>query len=362
MLSDVLALAECLIAVPSVYGDDSRLDEVMTVAEDALCGHTVELFGESGARSLLAYRGGVRPERFRVLLNGHLDVVQGCSAQFSPRVQGGRLYGRGAYDMKAACAVELAVFSELAAQLDYPLGLQLVCDEEVGGWAGTQLQIREGVTSDFIIVGEPTDLCIGNESKGVLWATIRFCGESAHGAYPWLGRNAVKEMNEFLTGIGAVYPESVGEVWRTTVSAATVVTRNEAFNRIPDRCELKLDIRVVPDEMDDVVQQIKKLLPSGASMEIVLQAGAHRTSAANVFIRSLAAAGKAVLENDVQLVARHGTSDLRFYGEAGCAAVEFGPVGSGHHSREEWVDVASLGKYHEILRRFLLSWSDSGVG
>jgi len=91
---------------------------------------------ELSRSSPLIYLGAKRP-RFQVILNAHLDVVPAQPDQFRPRREGDRLYARGAQDMKVAALVEAQVFRELAAELPYPLALQLVTDEEVGGRDGT---------------------------------------------------------------------------------------------------------------------------------------------------------------------------------------------------------------------------------
>ena len=143
----------------------------------------IKSFVSEGVRSCLVSTKTHQEMSFKVILNAHLDVVPGSDDQFAPFVKDGRLYGRGAYDMKAAAAVEILVFKELADKVSYPLGLQLVTDEEVGGFKGTKYQVDQGVRAEFIVVGEPTNLDIGHKAKGVLWLKIVFKGESAHGAY-----------------------------------------------------------------------------------------------------------------------------------------------------------------------------------
>ena len=107
-------------------------------------GFTVEKFESGGKPSALIYRGAHRLH-FRIILNAHLDVVPAPAAQFRPRQEGDRLYARGAQDRKVSALVLAQVFRELASTLPYPLGLQLVTDEEVGGRHGTLHQIQQGV-------------------------------------------------------------------------------------------------------------------------------------------------------------------------------------------------------------------------
>src|SRR4051794_1603495 len=128
-----------------------------------------------------------------VILHGHLDVVPGHPEQFTPRVEGDRLIGRGAYDMKGALAVMLGVVAEAARQRSVRVRFLCVPDEESEDidHCSTAVLVREGFAGDFAITGEPTDLHIGVEAKGVLAMRLCVSGKAAHGSTPWLGDNAV---------------------------------------------------------------------------------------------------------------------------------------------------------------------------
>ena len=99
-------------------------------------------------------------------------MVPASPAQFRPRREGGRLYARGAQDMKVSALVQAQVFRELAGTVPYPLGLQLVTDEEVGGRNGTLHQINQGVGGEFVVIGEHSGLRIVTDSKGMFPASI----------------------------------------------------------------------------------------------------------------------------------------------------------------------------------------------
>lgn len=330
--------------------------ELSGLLQSELNGFSGRVFEQEDLKSWLfsstRYHEGVA---FKVILNAHLDVVPAKDELFKPYVKDGKLYGRGAYDMKAAAIVEMLVFKELADTLSYPLGLQLVTDEEVGGFKGTKYQVDQGVRADFVIVGEPTNLAIGHKAKGILWLKVVFKGESAHGAYLWQGKSAVWEMERFLADLKKVYPVPNEEVWQTTVNVASVTTENTAFNKVPDKCEVKLDVRFVPEDKDYVVNKIKTLLSDTAEMEVIIHESSQYTEQDNDYLVGLQNACAEVTGKPCDVIARHGGSDLRFFDAVGCKGVEFGPVGYGHHTDEEWVDVESLVQYYEVLRKFLLS-------
>ena len=169
---DLLPLTERLLGIRSTADrpDDLRraLDLVLDVVGP---GFTVERFESGGKPSALVYLGERRPH-FRVLFNAHLDVVPGTDGQFEPRRDGDRLIGRGTQDMKLSALVLAVVFRDTAARLPYPIGLQLVTDEEVGGRNGTLHQLEQGVTASFVVIGEHSALRVVAESKGLVTARL----------------------------------------------------------------------------------------------------------------------------------------------------------------------------------------------
>src|SRR3954470_7214447 len=124
-----------------------------------------------------------------IVLHGHLDVVPGRPAQFEPRVEGDRLYGRGAYDMKGGLAAMMCAARDLAAQSAVRVHFVCVSDEESDedDRRGSDYLVEKGYTGDFAITGEPTDMHIGVQAKGVLALRLEVSGTAAHGASPWLG-------------------------------------------------------------------------------------------------------------------------------------------------------------------------------
>jgi succinyl-diaminopimelate desuccinylase len=136
----------------------------------------------------------VGPEEVPTLVfHGHLDIVPGHPTQFAPRIEGDRLYGRGAYDMKGGLAAMMCAVHDLSAQRHVRVRLVIVPDEEsedIERRSSDDL-VRRGFVGDFAITGEPTNLHIGVQAKGVLAARLLVRGRAAHGSTPWLGDNAI---------------------------------------------------------------------------------------------------------------------------------------------------------------------------
>ncbi|WP_433831448.1 M20 family metallopeptidase [Actinoplanes sp. CA-015351] len=319
---------------------------------------SVRRFSSGGKPSALVTAGPGLP---RVILNAHLDVVPGAGAQFSARVEGDRLYGRGAHDMKAAAVVLATVFRDCARSLPYPIALQLVTDEEVGGFDGTGHQVAQGVRGEFVVIGEQSGLRIVTDSKGIVRVRLDATGVSAHAAYPWLGSNALAAVISAVSSLTARYPVPSAEAWTTTVNVARVETSNEAANIVPADASALLDIRFPPSDPDLAgrsAAEIASFLTSvtGPAVEVTVEAlGApHHASSTSAFVSSLAKAAQSV-GYEGSLLRKHGAADGRFYSAQGVDAVIFGPGGDGQHGPEEYVDLRTLDPYRNALTTFLRS-------
>jgi succinyl-diaminopimelate desuccinylase len=248
----VPARAAELIGIRSTADRPAELERALNlVLQEVGPGFAVRRFASGGKPSALVHLPRATGP-FRIILNAHLDVVPGRPAQFQARIDGDRLYGRGTHDMKIAALVLAAVFRELAAKVPYPLALQLVTDEEVGGADGTAHQIAEGVRGGFVLIGEQSGLRVVTESKGLAQVRLTAHGRAAHAAYPWLGRNAVLLLTAALDRIMRRYPVPAGERWATTVNVARLETPNRAVNQVPAEATAWLDIRFPPGDGDVV--------------------------------------------------------------------------------------------------------------
>jgi succinyl-diaminopimelate desuccinylase len=368
-LESFLPAASELLAIPSTARRprdlhralDFVLGYVSAPAEPGASGggpFTIERFESNGKPSALIYPGGTRPES-GVILNGHLDVVPAPDEQFRPLIADGRLYARGAQDMKVSGLAMAAVFRDLARDLPYPLGLQLVTDEESGGYDGTGYQLAHDVTCAFAILGETSRLSIVTESKGVLNVTLTAEGRSAHGAYPWLGQNALLRLNRTIARILGAHPVPDSEAWRTTVNLARVATPNEAYNQVPAAADAWLDIRFPAGDADldgkdetEVTAYLAGFCEPGVTPVVVrLDSPAHADTR-RPEIAALRDAARAQ-GFDGAFLRKHGTSDARFFRQRGINAVSFGVGGDGQHGPSEYAELSTILPYSRALSTFL---------
>ncbi|HEV7176969.1 MAG TPA: M20/M25/M40 family metallo-hydrolase, partial [Solirubrobacteraceae bacterium] len=190
---DERILAERLISY-----DTSRAEELVAAAgfvKGWLESRDIEVLhhDHNGLPVLVAEVGPARNDLPCVVFHGHLDVVPGRQEQYEPRIDGDKLFGRGAYDMKGALAAMMCALKDVERQERVRVRLVCVPDEESEELdeRATEGVVKRGLGGNFAITGEPTNLHIGVEAKGVLAMSIEVHGRAAHSSTPWLGDNAV---------------------------------------------------------------------------------------------------------------------------------------------------------------------------
>lgn len=351
-----LAHAQKLLAIPSTADRPGELRRALDFVLGYVGpGFTVERFESNGKPSALVYRGPTR-RHFPVILNGHLDVVPAEPAQFMPRLEGDRLYARGAHDMKVAALVEALVFREV----DGPVALQLVTDEEVGGRDGTLHQLEQGVRADFVVIGEQSGLRLVTESKGLFTARLRATGRGGHSAYPWLADNALNKVARSVDNVLAKYPVPSEEAWRTTVNVARMSTSNTAYNQVPADAEAWLDVRFPPQDTDlngrttdQIADYLQAFCEPGVIASVEYVDPPHKADNDSPRVRALQQAARDQ-GYEADFLRKHGAADGRFYYQRGIDAVIFGIGGDGLHGPAEYVDITTIQPYYQALKQFLL--------
>jgi succinyl-diaminopimelate desuccinylase len=290
-----------------------------------------------------------------VVLHGHLDVVPGRVEQFQPRIEGDRLLGRGAYDMKGGLAGMMCATRDLASQGAVRVLFACVSDEETDDDTekGSDWLISRGYRGDFAITGEPTDFKIGVQAKGVLAVRIDVAGTAAHGSTPWRGDNAVLKAFDVFRQIESLpFARESSEMFdRPSINLGRILG-GDALNKVPDMCTIDVDIRYLPGQDRREILAAIDALPD-VSARVLFQRDPALVKADNPLVRALARAVTRGSTEDPVSVGRDGASDAVSFLSVGVPAVEFGPVGGGHHGPEEWVSIASLSDYRRALVDFV---------
>lgn len=307
----------------------------------------------SGAREALCACVGAGP--VRIILHGHMDVVPGRPEQFVATRDGVRLVGRGAYDMKGALAAMMLTMADLGDGVDgVCVELVITPDEERAdpGPNTTEMLVDDGLRADFVICGEPTDLQVGVQAKGVLILTIDVAGHAAHGSTPWLGDNAVLRAVDLFREVEKLpfAQESTDLFAQPSVNLGRIAG-GDAVNKVPDQCRMHVDIRYLPgQDPAEIVRQVGSLGPH--VVEVLLQRPPAFVPPDNPMVQALLDAVGAH-EPAVASIGRDGASDAVAFLSVGVPAIEFGPRGAGHHGPDEYVDIESLAVYRRALGDFL---------
>lgn len=365
-VDQLLSAASDLVAITSTADNPAGLraayEYMLALVRASGKNITIEEFEQDGRPSFLAYHGQVRPARFDLILNAHVDVVPGHPEQFRPYFKNGRLYGRGAYDMKAAAIVLAQVFCEYVDRAPYALGFQLVTNEEGGGTKGTLYQIQQGVRADLVICGE----CgraegtheIANEAKGVAAVQVLFRGTVAHGAYPWHGDNAAVRAAAFVTSLYSSYPGPTEPTSLTTMTVTGLTSGGVVHNQVPDTATVNVDCRFAPDDTrfdspETIAELFHSIDPEAEIVRYLSTGPPARARADHPLLRTLKAAAEAIEGHEFQMVRRNGASDGRFYTDVGGQAAEFGIAGSNQHADDEYITVEAFEDYLLTMRSFL---------
>lgn len=260
-----------LLAIPSVNGRD-REGEVAFFVQEYFSAHgitsRVQEIDERHA-NVTAFIPGRDPSK-TMILNGHLDTVPygSLNAWHSdpavPVIRDGRIYGRGASDMKSGLAAIVFSLCALADRGEAPACSILfigTCDEEKGG-LGAEAALAylrdEGIKKGsgvrpFMLIGEPTLLRPGTAQKGCLWLQLTVQGRTSHGAYPAQGINAIACGMRTADAISAYVSSFTHPLLGDATAQVTRIEGGVANNMTPDSCTLVMDIRLVPGVTADQV-------------------------------------------------------------------------------------------------------------
>ena len=298
-----------------------------------------------------------RDDRPTLILHGHLDVVPGRPEQFTPRVEGDRLYGRGAYDMKGGLAAMMLALHDLAGQDAVRVRFLCVPDEEsedIERRTSDDL-VRRGQTGDFAITGEPTNFHVGIQAKGVLACRLLVHGRAAHSSTPWDGDNAVLKAVDVFRRIETLpFSRESSEYFdRPSINLGRIMG-GDALNKVPDACSMDVDIRYLPNQdPGDILEEIRTIPDMEVRRTFIFPPAF--VSRSNPYVSALCDVVGSLTSGELVSVGRDGASDAVSFLKAGIPAVEYGPSGAGHHGPEEWVSIASLARYRESLVAFARS-------
>jgi succinyl-diaminopimelate desuccinylase len=346
LTADGPALTAALIDVPSVSGDEETLADLIAAALRDL-GH-LEVARDGDA--VLARTALGRDKR--VLLAGHLDTVP-IADNVPSTVDGDRLYGCGASDMKSGDAVMLRLAATLRDPA-YDLTWIFYDNEEVessrSGLGRVARNLRHWLYADLAIMMEPTSGQVEAGCQGTLRATVSTRGRRAHSARSWLGDNAIHGAGAVLRRLSAYEPRSVdidGCGYREGLNAVGI-SGGVAGNVVPDECSIEVNFRFAPDRtVDDAAGHLREVL---SGYDVVV------TDSAPGALPGLQEPAAAAFVEAVGLtpVAKYGWTDVSRFAAFGIPAVNYGPGDPNQaHTREEHVRIGDIVRCERVLSYYL---------
>ncbi len=309
---------------------------------------TVRRYGDSFVVPVT--RGTAGPH---VIMAGHLDVVR-TEHEGEPRIEGDKLYGPGAADMKSGLCLMLDLL-ESGERPNLDLTLVFYAREE-GPFAENELgrvlaEDAEIARADVAIALEPSDNKLQLGCGGSIHARVAFRGKTAHSARPWQGENAIYKATDLLARLRALEPETQvvdGLEWKSVISA-TMASGGRGRNIVPDVFELNLNQRFGPaTSVEQAKQSIIALVRGEADIEFVDVSPSAPPRRSHPLVAALAESGVLAVEP------KQAWTDVARFAALGVAAANFGPgVQSQAHQKNEWTSVAQLEVGQRILRRWL---------
>ena len=373
MTSAVRELTEALIRRPSVTPDDAGCQRLLVERLEPL-GFACETLESGGVTNLWAIRRGGAPGP-TVVFAGHTDVVptgpleQWSSPPFQPSERDGRLYGRGAADMKSSIAAFVVAAEEAVRASRVPAGaiaLLITSDEEGPATDGTvkvvEMLRSRGERLDCCIVGEPTSVArlgdtLKNGRRGSMSGRLTVRGLQGHVAYPHLARNPVHLFAPALAELAAIEWDRGNEYFPpTTWQVSNLHAGTGASNVIPGELVVDFNFRFSTASTVEGLQQRVHALLDRHGLDYAIQwsvSGLPFLTPRGTLSEALTEAIAAETGVQAELSTTGGTSDGRFIATICPQVVEFGPVNETIHRIDEHIEIASLEPLKNVYRRTL---------
>jgi acetylornithine deacetylase len=301
---------------------------------------------------------------------GHVDTVgvEGMASPFDPEIRSGRLYGRGAQDMKGGVAAMIDA-ARVAVERGFDKGRLIVAavvDEEFASIGADA--IAASWSADGAVVTEPTDLQVAVGHKGFAWIDVETVGRAAHGSRPKDGRDAIMRMGRVLQRLESLDRELQARtphpIMGTGSLHASIVNGGRELSSYPDRCRLQMERRTIPGETGESAEaEVVRILQGLTREDPEFVATARLTFArppyelgpSHPLVQCLiGAARRAGCGTDT--IGMSFWTDAAVLASAGIPSVLFGPGGAGLHSVEEYVTVSEVVSCRDALAMLALEW------
>ena len=295
-------------------------------------------------------------DKASILFLSHIDVVPAKIDSFLMKEKDGKLFGRGVLDMKGPLVSSLEAFIRLRKNGRENIVFVVTSDEEIGGFNGTAFLVKnifKNIEMAIISDSSGEDLVI--VQKAPFHIKVFAKGKSAHGSRPWEGKNAAENL---LKCCLKIIKNVNGTSHNQTSAAITQFHSGETTNKIPDKAEATIDIRIEKEsEIEELIKKIKTVTKDNqCNWEKIDEPMFFEISPNNLFIKKWQKIFKKITGKKTRLKVECGASDARFlWQELKIPIIITSAIGGGAHSDEEWVEINSLNRLSETIVKFINS-------
>lgn len=365
MQNEILELTKKLMAFKTINGNDKEIAACFNFIKkyfepEIKAGKIIVKKYENNGHISMVFSDAdtIKPN---IILNGHIDVVAANDSEFAPRIETGKLYGRGAADMKSEVAVLMKIFKNAINNgIKKSIALMLTSDEELSGKSGVGYLINEiGYKSDIVIApdgGHNFEIII--KEKGGFWIKIIAKGKSSHGSRPWLGENAILKLIRFYQNLEKKFPilKKTESLYQSGISLNLGrIQGGRSINSVPDAAEIYLDIRY-SEKADKIkiVKIIKQLSKKhGLAFELIDEVEMLETNPKDPCLIKFKKIAEKTVGKKIKLSKATGASDARFFSVKNMPVIISVPNCGNKHGTNEWVEIKSLDKFYAIIKTFL---------
>lgn len=306
-----------------------------------------------------------------LMLNGHYDTVTLAGYDGDPlaaEIRDGKLFGRGAYDMKSGVAAMMCA----AVNAENPAGDIIVCcvaDEEHASM-GTA-EVLERFTADAGIVTEPMNMEPTLWHKGFVWVDVVIHGRAYHGSRPEFGIDAIAKAGHFLAALDSFATEMNQRECHARLGPgsihASIISGGEEASSYPAECRITIERRTIPgetlelvlEELTDILDDLVIRVPDFAySIEPGLVRQPFETDPESDIAQTVLKHAEKILGKSPELRAEPFWTDASLMDQAGIPCLLFGATGAGAHAAEEWVEIETCRQLTQVLEGVIEDWCE----
>lgn len=339
-----------LIAMRTVSDDRETNNTAVEFLEDFFKKHGMHIvsFEFEGRKAFIAttQEGNKTP---KLMLGAHVDVVPGPDELFTLRLEDGKYYGRGVYDMKFSIACYMHVVELLKDELgSYDFGIMVTSDEEIGG-LGVEKLVEAGYIPEICILPDGgQDWNIEKLAKGIMSCRVEVTGKASHGSRPWEGDSATFKLIDILSEIKELF---AGQGPLTDTLNIGMLEGGSVVNQLPAFASASLDIRYIkPESKDKHTSEITTIAEKhGGVFTLVASSPPIVIDMEHPVVKAFQESIKKVTGVQSEGTVSFGASDARYLAPSGTHCLLTHPAGGGQHADGEWIDQAGYDQFTDVL-------------